>query len=139
MNAAPHASETPVVQSWLAFILGSLLVALAAGCNRDPNAAKGGQLPDALPPEKAAIQVAKTFESNTDPGVKQLVKTAIDALKDQQFDAAYHALQQLKVSGKLNADEDMAVRNAIIGISIAGAEAAERGDAKAAEMMKNIR
>lgn len=71
--------------------------------------------------------------------MKTTVQSAIKALRDKKYDAAYAALQMLKVSGKIGEAEDMAVRNAIIGVSMAAARAAERGDAQAAEMMKNIR
>jgi hypothetical protein len=108
-------------------------------CKREPSAATEGQLPEALPPAQASIQIEKTFAATTDDWTKNTAKAAAQALRDKQYDLAYAALQQLKISGKLTPEEDMAVRNAIIGNSVAGTKAMERGDAKAAEMMKNIR
>ncbi len=124
------------------FAIFSLVILPACflmGCKREPGAATAGQLPDALPPEQASIQIDKTFALNTDVWAKSTAQAAADALRKKQYDVAYGALQQLKVSGKLSPEEDMAVRNAIIGISIAGAKAVERGDSNAIEMMKNIR
>jgi hypothetical protein len=108
-------------------------------CNREPGAATEGQLPDALPPAQASIQIEKTFAATTDEWTKNTAKVAATALRDKQYDVAYAALQQLKTSGKLTPQEDMAVRNAILGNSVAGTKAMERGDPKAAEMMKNVR
>jgi len=109
------------------------------GCHREPGAATEGQLPDALPPAQASIQIEKTFAANTDDWTKNTAKAAAQALRDKRYDVAYAALQQLKTSGKLTPEEDMAVRNAILGNSVAGTKAMERGDTNAAEMMKNIR
>ncbi len=121
------------------FGLVILPVFFLLGCHREPGAATSGQLPDALPPAQASIQIEKTFAANTDEWTKNTATAAAKALRDKQYDVAYAALQQLKVSGKLTPEEDMAVRNAILGNSVAGTKAMERGDAKAAEMMKNIR
>ncbi|MBM3824817.1 MAG: hypothetical protein FJ404_18380 [Verrucomicrobia bacterium] len=131
MNSSPH-------NCILCFIIAASLALLAA-CDRNPGKAKAGQLPDALPPDQAAMQIESTFSANPDEWVKTTVQSAIKALRDKKYDAAYAALQMLKVSGKIGEAEDMAVRNAIIGVSMAAARAAERGDAQAAEMMKNIR
>ena len=128
-----------ILRGFAIFSLVILPACFLMGCKREPGAATAGQLPDALPPEQASIQIEKTFVSNTDGWAKSTAQAAADALKKNQYDVAYDALQQLKVSGKLTPEEDMAVRNAIIGISVAGAKAVERGDPKAAEMMKNIR
>ncbi len=121
------------------FSLAVLTAFLLLGCNREPGAAVEGQLPEALPPAQASTQIEKTFAANTDAWIKTTAQAAAKALKELHYDAAYAALQQLKVSGKLTPEEDMAVRNAILGNSVAGTKAMERGDAKAAEMMKNIR
>lgn len=112
---------------------------LLLACNREPRAATSDDLPDALPPAQASIQIEKTFAANTDEWAKNTAMAAAQALKNNQYDVAYATLQQLKTSGKLTPGEDMAVRNAIIGNSIACTKAAERGDAKAAEMMKSFR
>ena len=112
---------------------------LLLACNREPRAATSDDLPDALPPAQASIQIEKTFATSTDQWAKDTAKAAAKALRDKQYDVAYATLQQLKTSGKLTPGEDMAVRNAIIGNSIACTKAAERGDAKAAEMMKSFR
>jgi hypothetical protein len=109
------------------------------GCNREPGAATSDQLPDPLPPAQASIQIEKTFAASTNDWTKNTVKVAVQALRDKQYDVAYAALQQLKISGRLTPEEDMAVRNAILGNSVAGIKAMERGDTNAAEMMKNIR
>ena len=122
-----------------AFGLLILSAFLLLSCKREPDAASADQLPDALAPAQASVQIEKTFAGTKDVWAKNTAKTAVDALKNKQYDVAFAALQQLKNSGKLAPQEDMAVRNAILGTSIAGVKAMESGDAKAAEMMKNIK
>ena len=96
-------------------------------------------MPEDLPPAQASIQIKKTFAATQDAWAKDIAKSAAAALRNKEYDVAYAALQQLKVSGKISPAEDMAVRNAIIGISVTGAREMESGDKKAAEMMRRIR
>ena len=112
---------------------------LFSACNGEPGAARDGQLPEALSPAKASVQIEKTFADTKDPKVKEAAKAAATALKNRQYDVAYGTLQQLKGSDKLSPAEDMAVRNAIIGIGETGAKEAAAGDKKVAEMMRKIR
>ena len=112
---------------------------LLAGCSRDGSSA--GALPEALPPVKAGAKLEQTFVAATpaDPAVKQQLKTAATALKHNDVLAAYDALQQLKaVSSSMTLEQDMAVRNAIFGVSEAIARGVAAGDPKAIAIAKEM-
>ena len=111
---------------------------LLAGCSRDGGSAGG--LPEALPPVKAGAKLEQAFvvAAPADPAVKQEVKVAAAALKNNDVLVAFGALQQLKASRSLTAEQDMAVRNAILGVSETIARGVAAGDPKAIAIAKEL-
>jgi len=79
-----------------------------------------------------------TFFEKADPKLKQLAKTASDALDQGNFPLAIQAINQLKTNGaKLTVDQFMVVSEAGVNVQSAMIEAAENGDKKA-QMMLNV-
>jgi len=79
-----------------------------------------------------------TFFEKADPKLKQLAKTASDALDQGNFPLAIQAINQLKTNGaKLTVDQFMVVSEAGVNVQSAMIEAAENGDKKA-QMMLNM-
>ena len=79
-----------------------------------------------------------TFFEKADPKLKQLAKTASDALDQGNFPLAIQAINQLKANGaKLTVDQFMVVSEAGVNVQSAMIEAAENGDKKA-QMMLNM-
>jgi len=79
-----------------------------------------------------------TFFEKADPKLKQLAKTASDALDQGNFPLAIQAINQLKANGaKLTVDQFMVVSEAGVNVQSAMIEAAENGDKKA-QMMLNV-
>jgi|TARA_B100000315_G_C14063550_1_gene357328 hypothetical protein len=79
-----------------------------------------------------------TFFEKADPKLKQLAKTASDALDQGNFPLAIQSINQLKAHGaKLTVDQFMVVSEAGVNVQNALIEAAENGDKKA-QMMLNV-
>jgi hypothetical protein len=114
--------------STVAFSLGLLL----SGC--------GGGTEEALladTAEESASDLITYFEK-ADPKLKQLAKTASDALDQGNFPLAIQCINQLKANGaKLTSDQFMVVSEAGVNVQTAIIEAAENGDRKA-QMMLNM-
>ena len=79
-----------------------------------------------------------TFFENADSKLKQLAKTASDALDQGNYPLAIQSINQLKANGaKLTTDQFMVVSEAGVNVQSALIEAAENGDKKA-QMMLNM-
>jgi hypothetical protein len=123
------------IMCWLAIV--GLMVSLdlvLSGCNRET----AGQLPHSVAPSEASIAIGKIFANNTDPLAKEKAKAEVAALNNQQYDVAFGILQEMISSGKLTPQEDLAVRNAILGLNEALIRAKAAGDPKAAEMLSRL-
>jgi hypothetical protein len=123
------------IMRWLA-IVGQVvsLEFVLSGCNHDT----AGQLPHSVAPAKASVEIEKLFANNADSSVKDKAKAEVAAFKNQQYDVAFGILQELISSGKLTPREDLAVRNAILGLNEALIRAKAAGDPKAAEMLSRL-
>ena len=87
--------------------------------------------------EESASDLITYFEK-ADPKLKQLAKTASDALDQGNYPLATQSVNQLKANGaKLTVDQFMVVSEAGVNIQNALIEAAENGDKKA-QMMLNM-
>jgi hypothetical protein len=119
-----HRLKTPL----LAFSITLLL----SGC--------GGGTEEALQAdttEESAGDLISYFEK-ADPKLKQLAKTASDALDQGNYPLAIQSINQLKANGaKLTTDQFMVVSEAGVNVQTAIIEAAENGDRKA-QMMLNM-
>jgi len=79
-----------------------------------------------------------TFFETADSKLKQLAKTASDALDQGNYPLAIQSINQLKSNGaKLTTDQFMVVSEAGVNVQSALIQAAENGDKKA-QMMLNI-
>ena len=79
-----------------------------------------------------------TFFENADSKLKQLAKTASDALDQGNYPLAIQSINQLKANGaKLTTDQFMVVSEAGVNVQSALIEAAENGDKKA-QLMLNM-
>jgi len=112
--------------STVAFSLGLLL----SGC--------GGGTEEALladTAEESASDLITYFEK-ADPKLKQLAKTASDALDKANFPLAIQSINQLKANGaKLTVDQFMVVSEAGVNVQSAMIEAAENGDKNAQRLL----
>jgi hypothetical protein len=119
--------------------VGILALVLVSGC-------KGKKAPDivstALPPAQASTELQKAFEA---PGatasqeIKEKANIARQALANNDLEVAFTALLELKrVSPRLTVQEDMAVRNAVLGLVARTCAAAAAGDPKAKELAKRM-
>ncbi len=87
--------------------------------------------------EESASDLITYFEK-ADPKLKQLAKTASDALDQGNYPLAIQCVNQLKANGaKLTVDQFMVASEAGVNIQNALIEAAENGDKKA-QMMLNM-
>ena len=87
--------------------------------------------------EESASDLITYFEK-VDPKLKQLAKTASDAIDQGNYPLAIQCVNQLKANGaKLTVDQFMVVSEAGVNIQNALIEAAENGDKKA-QMMLNM-
>ncbi len=87
--------------------------------------------------EESASDLITYFEK-ADPKLKQLAKTASDALDQGNYPLAIQCVNQLKANGaKLTVDQFMVVSEAGVNIQNALIEAAENGDKKA-QLMLNM-
>jgi hypothetical protein len=120
---------------WLALVgVVFSLEAIISGCN-----GKGAdQLPHSVTPAEASAQIEKIFANNTDAWARDNAKAEVAALKNQQYDVAFGILQGMISSRKLTPQEDLAVRNAILGLNEALLRAKAAGDPKAAEMLSRL-
>jgi hypothetical protein len=117
--------------------LGILL--MVSGCSKkDP----GDLMPKILPPAKAGAELESAFAAPgaaVSPQITEQVKIAQQALAQGDTDLAYGTLQQLKAASTgLSPQQDMAVRNAILGLIHQTIAAAAAGDPKAKEMVKRM-
>ena len=94
--------------------------------------------PEPVAPAKASAQLETVFQPALNVPVREDARVASVALKNDQLDVAYVALQKLKYSNALTPQQDMAVRNAIIGLSEKIARGVAAGDPKAIEMAKRM-
>ena len=79
-----------------------------------------------------------TFFETADSKLKQLAKTASDALDQGNYPLAIQSINQLKANGaKLTTDQFMVVSEAGVNVQSALIQAAENGDKKA-QMMLNM-
>jgi hypothetical protein len=95
-------------------------------------------LPHSVAPAEASVQIEKIFANNTNPWAQDEVKAEVAALKNQQYDVAFGILQEMIASGQLTQQEDLAVRNAILGLNEALIRAKADGDTKAAEALNRL-
>ena len=87
--------------------------------------------------EESANDLIKFFEK-ADLKLKQLAKTASDAIDQGNYPLAMQCVNQLKANGaKLTVDQFMVASEAGVNIQSALIEAAENGDKKA-QMMLNM-
>src|SRR6266567_1826281 len=111
---------------------------LLAGCGHKSRDAAVSISPEPVPPAKASAQLETVFQPAASVPVRQEATVASVALKNDQLDVAYAALQKLKYSNTLTPEQDMAVRNAIIGLSEKIARGVSAGDPRAIEMAKRM-
>ena len=112
--------------STVAFSLGLLL----SGC--------GGGTEEALQADTAEESASDliTYFETADPKLKQLAKTASDALDKANFPLAIQSINQLKANGaKLTVDQFMVVSEAGVNVQSAMIEAAENGDKNAQRLL----
>lgn len=100
----------------------------------------GGSMEEALQAdnaEESANDLIKFFEK-ADQKLKQLAKTASDAIDQGNYPLAMQSITQLKANGgKLTTDQFMVVSEAGVNVQAAIIEAAESGERKA-QMMLNM-
>ena len=100
----------------------------------------GGGMEEALQAdnaEESANDLIKFFEK-ADQKLKQLAKTASDAIDQGNYPLAMQSINQLKANGaKLTTDQFMVVSEAGVNVQAAIIEAAESGEKKA-QMMLNM-
>ena len=85
--------------------------------------------------EESASDLITYFEK-ADPKLKQLAKTASDALDQDNYPLAIQCVNQLKANGaKLTVDQFMVVSEAGVNIQNALIEAAENGDKNAQRLL----
>ncbi len=85
--------------------------------------------------EESASDLVTYFEK-ADPKLKQLAKTASDALDKGNFPLAIQSINQLKAySAKLSVDQFMVVSEAGVNIQSALIEAADNGDKNAQRLL----
>ena len=100
----------------------------------------GGGMEEALQAdnaEESANDLIKFFEK-ADQKLKQLAKTASDAIDQGNYPLAMQSITQLKANGaKLTTDQFMVVSEAGVNVQAAIIEAAESGERKA-QMMLNM-
>jgi hypothetical protein len=85
--------------------------------------------------EESASDLITYFEK-ADPKLKQLAKTASDALDKGNFPLATQCINQLKANGaKLNVDQFMVVSETGVNIQKALIEAADNGDKNAQRLL----
>lgn len=85
--------------------------------------------------EESASDLITYFEK-ADPKLKQLAKTASDALDRGNFPLAIQSINQLKAySAKLSVDQFMVVSEAGVNIQSALIEAADNGDKNAQRLL----
>ena len=100
----------------------------------------GGGMEEALQAdnaEESANDLIKFFEK-ADLKLKELAKTASDAIDQGNYPLAMQSITQLKASGaKLTTDQFMVVSEAGVNVQAAIIEAAESGERKA-QMMLNM-
>jgi hypothetical protein len=100
----------------------------------------GGGMEEALQAdnaEESANDLIKFFEK-ADQKLKQLAKTASDAIDQGNYPLAIKSITQLKANGaKLTSDQFMVVSEAGVNVQAAIIEAAESGERKA-QMMLNM-
>jgi len=102
------------------------------------HAETASHLPHSVAPAEASIQIERIFADNTNPWAQDKAKAEVAALKNQQYDAAFGILQEMIASGQLTQQEDLAVRNAILGLNEALVRAKAAGDPKAAEALNRL-
>ena len=113
------------------------LIALATGLLLSGCGAKMEEALKADTTEKSASDLI-TFFKNADGDIKQLAKTASDALDQGNYVLAIRSVNQLFANAaKLNADQFMVASETMVNIQKALIEAAEAGDKKA-QMLLNI-
>jgi hypothetical protein len=123
------------IRCWLAFVgLVASLQFVLSGCKDKTT----GQLPHSVAPAEASVQIEQIFANNTDSWAQDKAKAEVAALRNQQYDVAFGILQGMISSGKLTPQEDLALRNAILGLNEALIRAKAAGDAKAAEMLNRL-
>ena len=91
-----------------------------------------------VPPETAAVQLEKTFSGSANPVIKQDAGIASAALQKRDYEAAFVILRKLQASSRLTDAQDMAVRNALIGLQRELAQAIVNGDQQALETAKRL-
>ena len=100
----------------------------------------GGSMEEALQAdnaEESANDLIKFFEK-ADLKLKELAKTASDAIDQGNYPLAMQSITQLKASGaKLTTDQFMVVSEAGVNVQAAIIDAAESGERKA-QMMLNM-
>jgi hypothetical protein len=122
-------------------VLASSALVVACGC------AKKKQNPDLvsapLPPAQASLEIGKAFEApsaTAQPEIRQKADLARKALARKDLPVAYDALIDLKsISPSLTLQEDMAVRNAILGLVREVCVAAAAGDPQAKQLAQRMR
>ena len=88
--------------------------------------------------EESASDLITYFEK-ADPKLKQLAKTASDALDKGNFPLAIQSINQLKAySAKLSVDQFMVVSEAGVNIQSALIEAADNGDKNAQRLLNML-
>src|SRR5437660_401793 len=121
----------------LSLPLGAVsLAVLLFGCRG------GGRTPvettQSVSPEAASVQLEKTFSGSANPAIKQDARIASAALQKRDYEAAFVILRKLQASSGLTDAQDMAVRNALIGLQRELAQAIVNGDQQALETAKRL-
>jgi type III secretory pathway lipoprotein EscJ len=109
------------------------LVLLLSGC--------GGQTEKALEADTAEESANDliTFFENAEAPIKQLAKTASDALEQRNYTLAINCVNQLFANAvKLNADQFMVASETMVNIQQTLIEAAEGGDKKAQWLLNTM-
>ena len=101
----------------------------------------GGKIEEALKADTAEESANDliTFFENAEAPIKQLAKTASDALEQRNYTLAINCVNQLFANAvKLNADQFMVASETMVNIQQALIEAAEGGDKKAQWLLNTM-
>jgi hypothetical protein len=113
--------------------VASLTGFLCVGCGKDPASA-----PVALPEEEIPATVSKAFQ-NADKETLDTVHQFIADVKAHDLPGAFEELQQLNLNRDLTPDQKAVLARASRTTSQKLREAADNGDANAAEVLKTFR
>jgi hypothetical protein len=112
--------------------VASLAGFLCVGCGKDPSSA-----PVALPEEEIPATVTKAFQ-NADKETLDTVQQYITDVKVHDLPGAFEELQQLIVTRGLTPDQKAVLASASRTTSQKLREAANNGDANAAEVLRTF-